>query len=162
MKNLWDTLSTDVNIFFKPKATDTDCDQQFSRLATGGRVIRSYGGFLPRSRRTAGHLLRCEHLRYIPSEGLQPYCVQSNYTHQLWLWYRLNSEPDKLQLLFRGQFDFTLVGRNPDWVAGEVTDFLAFLLLNCEEHHREIFRHKHSEIFWASAVERKFKDICSI
>jgi len=159
MKNLWDTLQTDVSKIFKPKSTSTDPDQQFCRLAAGGRVIRSYSGFLPYCRRTAGHLLRCEHLRYISSEGLQPYCVQSNFTHQIWLWYRLNREPDKLHLLFRGQFDFTLLGRDSDWVAGEVADFLAFLLLNCEGHHREIFRHSGGEIFWAYAVERKFTSL---
>lgn len=159
MKKIWDTLQTDVGQIFKTKVTAIAPDQQFSRLAVHGRVVRSYSGFLPCARRTARHILKCEHLRHIPSEGPKPYCFQSNHTHQIWLWYRLNRAPDRLHLLFRGQFDFTLLGRNSDWVAGEVADFLAFLLITCETHHREIFRHQHSDIFWTSAVERKFTSL---
>ncbi len=159
MKKIWDTLQTDVGQIFKTKVAAIDPHQQFSHLPVSGRNIRFYDGFLPCARRTARHILKCEHLRYIASEGAKPYCFQPNYTHQIWIWYKLNRDPEQLHLLFRGQFDFTMFGRDSDWVAGQIADFLAFLLINCETHHREIFRNKGSEIFWASAVERKLTNL---
>ncbi len=138
----------------------TNDDQQFSRVVASGRTISSYSGFLPCTRYGARHIFKCEHLRHIPGERL-PYRAHPSFTHQIWIWYRLTQEPGKLYLLFRGQFDFTLRDRDPDWVAEQVSEFLASLLFNCEEHTGEIFRHEDGDAFWALAVERKFKSLSS-
>lgn len=139
-----------------------DTYQQFSRVAESGRIIRAYSGILPGSRRTARHLLRCEHLRDIPGEGFSPFRAEPHHTHQIWLWYRLSKEPDKLILLFRGQFCFTLAGTDADWVAGEVADFLAYLLLSdAQNPWSEVFRHDNSDLFWALAVEKKVENLRS-
>ncbi|MDJ0718727.1 MAG: hypothetical protein QNJ54_31630 [Prochloraceae cyanobacterium] len=138
-----------------------EANQEFSRMEASGRIIRSYSGFLPSTRFQARHILRCEHLRQLPGERFQPYRTFPNYTHQLWLWYRLNSNPDKLYLLFRGQFDFTIPGKNSDKVAAEITDFIAYLLKEQENSSRELFRHKDSDNFWVMAIENEFKRLSS-
>lgn len=143
-----------------------EADQEFSRLAASGRIIRSYSGFLPCARFRARHILRCEHLRQLPGERFQPYRVFPNYTHQIWLWYRLNPKPEQLHLLFRGQFDFTIPDKYPneviaDKVAAEITDFLAYLLKKSQNYSRDFFRHKDSDTFWVMAVESKFKALGS-
>ncbi len=155
MVNLLELLTTHVP---RTKPTPTDTNQQFSRVAEGGRIIRSYSGFLPRTRRTARHILRCEHLWDIPGERL-PYRVDPSFTHQIWIWYRLNKDPEKLYLLFRGQFNFTITGHDSDWIAGQVSDSLASLLRDSKEHMHLVFRHKDCDTFWALAVERKFKSL---
>jgi hypothetical protein len=160
MINLAKLLRKDVStIFRKPRkqGAQLDPNQQFTRLEASGRVIRSYGGILPSSGGRARHILRCEHLRELPGEGLQPYRAEPNFTHQIWLWYRMNDEPDRLYLLFRGQFDFRMMGYDLDWIAGEIADFLAYLLLNCDEVAPEIFRNQYSDQFWSTAVSRKFE-----
>lgn len=136
-----------------------EADRQFSRLAESGRIIRSYSGFLPDCRFKARHILRCEHLRDIPGERFSPYRAEPHFTHQIWLWYRLNIEPNKLYLLFRGQFDFSISAIKADQMAGEVTDFLAFLLLESDRYRQNIFRNKDSDSFWVRAVERKVKSL---
>lgn len=142
----------------KSTAAPACTDQQFSRMEESGRIIRSYSGFLPSTRQTARHILRCEHLKDVPGERL-PYRAEPSFTHQIWLWYRLNRYPDKLYLLFRGQFDFTIQGLDPDVVASRISDSLADLLLDCNRSKREAFRHQDSTTFWALAVERKFKSL---
>ena len=168
MVNLSELLKGDVSGFFKQPSnkaptTGTETTEKFTSLETSGRIIRSYRGVLPCARGKARHILRCEHLRQIPGEGLPPYRARPEYTHQLWLWYRLNEEPDKLYLLFRGQFDFSLSEREPDWVAGKVSDFLAFLLIYTDKckSQREVFRHQHSDRFWLLAIEKKLQRLAS-
>lgn len=138
----------------RPNPAQADSNQSFCRMAEGGRIIRSYSGFLPSTRRLARHVLRCEHLRDIPGEGFPPYRAEASYTHQIWIWYRLNDNPQQLNLLFRGQFDFARLGRDPDQVAGGVTDYLAYLLVKGEPHIQELFRHEASDLFWALAVDQ--------
>jgi hypothetical protein len=129
--------------------------KKFSLLGESDRVIRTYGGFIPSAPKTVEHILRCEHLRQLPGDKFAPYHAEENYTHQIWLWYKLKKNPEKLELLFREQFDFKLPGMDADFVAKEVTDFLAYLLLNGEEHPLELLRHQYSHLFWTKAVEKK-------
>ena len=136
-----------------------EANRQFSRLAESGRIIRAYSGFLPDCRFRARHILRCEHLRELPGERFPPYRVEPQFTHQIWLWYRLKQEPDKLYLLFRGQFDFGFSAMDADQMSGEVTDFLAFLLLEGDQYRQNIFRNQNSDSFWVRAVERKVKSL---
>jgi len=156
MANIHKIFSSHVFSTKSAQSIPTNIDQEFSRLAESGRIVRAYGGVLPCTRRIARHLLRCEHLRQLPGERFQPYRVEPNYTHQIWLWYILKKDPDKLHLLFRGQFNFTIPGKNPDWIAEEIADFLAYLLINSEEHVQEVFRNSYSDRFWSLAVEKKF------
>jgi hypothetical protein len=135
-----------------------DANQSFTRVVETGRIIREYSGFLPCTQLTARHILRCEHLRDIPGEGLPPYRVEPNYTHQLWIWYRPQQEPGKLYLVFRGQFEFTIPGKDADEVAREVTDFLAYLMLQTGDR-RQVLRHEESDLFWADAVETKLESV---
>lgn len=69
----------------------------------------------------------------------------------------MNNEPSRLYLLFRGQFDFTIAKIEVDWTAGEIADFLAYLLLNFDGDSAEMFRNQYSDQFWTTAVSRKFE-----
>lgn len=44
-------------------------------------------------------------------------------------------------------------------MSGEVTDFLAFLLVEGNQYRHHIFRNQDSDSFWARAVERKVKHL---
>ncbi|MBW4573933.1 MAG: hypothetical protein KME08_01460 [Aphanothece sp. CMT-3BRIN-NPC111] len=136
-------------------------NQPFSRIAESGRIIRAYSGVLPCTKYTAQHLLRCEHLRDLPGEKAPPYKVQPEYTHQIWIWYRTYKEPEKLNLVFRGQFDFNTASDKSDVIAAEITDFLAYLMLQAKDP-TEVLRNKDGDVFWAMAVERKFNNILQL
>jgi hypothetical protein len=148
---------------------DTSDHQSFARVAESGRIIREYSGFLPATRLKARHILRCEHLRQLPGEGFPPYRVEPQFTHQLWLWSRNtptgNREPqplapEPLALVFRGQFEFALPGKDPDALATAVTDFLAFLLLQATDM-QQVMRYPDSDLFWADAVASCLED-CNV
>lgn len=138
--------------------TQSNAYPPFTRLAQSGRIISEYSGVLPATRLTARHILRCEHLRDIPGEGLPPYRVEPQFTHQIWLWCRPHATPDQLSLIFRGQFEFVLPGKDPDWVAAEVTDFLAYLLLQATDPNL-VMRHDESDLFWAEAIETQLESL---
>jgi hypothetical protein len=148
----------------KPKGSPDH--QSFSRMAESGRIIREYSGFLPASKLTTRHILRCEHLRQLPGEGFPPYRVEPHFTHQIWLWSRNTSTgcsapqplaPQPLALVFRGQFEFALPRQDPDTLAGAVTDFLAFLLLQATDI-QQAMRYPDSDLFWADAVASYLED----
>ncbi len=44
-------------------------------------------------------------------------------------------------------------------MSAEVTDFLAFLLVQGDGDRHYIFRNSYSDCFWVSAVERKVKSL---
>jgi len=148
-------------VFASEKTSPGDTPQPFSRVAASGRIIRAYSGFLPCSQHTARHILRCEHLRELPGQKVLPYRAEPEYTHQIWIWYRLYNQPSKLNLVFRGQFDFTIANNEADIVAREITDFLVYLMLNAKDP-REVLRNKDSELYWAAAIERKFKNMLNM
>ncbi len=127
-------------------------------MEAGGRIVREYSGFLPCSRLAGRHILRCEHLRDIPGEGFSPYRVEPEFTHQIWLWYRTNAEPDRLNLVFRGQFNFTLADHTEDWVAAEVTDFLAEMLWEAKQL-KHVTRNDQSDTFWIRTVATKLQNL---
>lgn len=127
-------------------------------MEASGRIIREYSGFLPCSQLAARHILRCEHLRDIPSEGFSPYRVEPEFTHQLWIWYRTREEPGRLQLVFRGQFDFSIPGKDADGIAGMVTDFLARMLWEAKSL-KQAQRNDNSDVFWSRAVSTKLGNL---
>ena len=145
----------------RSERTTASTNQPFSRVEESGRIIRAYSGFLPCTRHTARHLLRCEHLRQLPGEGFPPYRAQPEFTHQIWIWYRTYKEPEKLYLVFRGQFDFSITDADADLVAGEITNFLAHLMIEAKDP-REVLRHKETDIFWPLAVERKLRRLLEL
>jgi hypothetical protein len=142
----------------KPRRSPANPYQPFTRVATSGRIIREYSGVLPCARLSARHILRCEHLRDIPGEGLPPYRVEPDFTHQIWLWYRSSDEANRLRLVFRGQFDCSIPGREADVVACEVTDYLAELLWDLS-NMEESMHHENCEIFWSKAIEAKVRTL---
>lgn len=131
-----------------------DSPSPFARAMPMGRTIRAYSGVLPCTQYVARHLLKCEHLRPLPGDRFFPYQAEPHYTHQVWIWYRFHTDPSQLQLLFRGQFDFAIAGKNSAQVAAEITDYLAFLLIHSEDYQQHLFRNSGSDAFWAQAVEQ--------
>ena len=127
--------------------------EQFCRLAESGRIIRAYSGFLPGLESTARHVLRCEHLELIPGEGFSPYRAESHFTHQIWIWYRFNHSPERLNLLFRGQFNFLSSDFDAHALARRVTDYLSELLVHSDVGHEQLFLNESSWKFWALAVD---------
>ncbi|MDJ0716853.1 MAG: hypothetical protein QNJ54_22005 [Prochloraceae cyanobacterium] len=144
------------------KSLGLQIDKKFSSVETSGRILSCYSGFLPGWRFRARHILRCEHLRNIPGERFPPYRAHSSLTHQLWLWYRLNQRPDRLELLFRGQFDLSFEKSKTDEVAKEITAHLADLLTEGKTHPQELFRHLDSHQFWLCAIETKLKTLTKV
>ncbi|MBF2078570.1 MAG: hypothetical protein IGR76_08625 [Synechococcales cyanobacterium T60_A2020_003] len=128
--------------------------EQFCRMAESGRIVRTYSGVLPKLERTARHILRCEHLDVIPGEGLSPYRAEPHYSHQIWIWYRLDHTPERLNLLFRGQFDFSSSEQDSNALAARVTDYLADLLINHDEHQHQLFLNESSWEFWTLAIDQ--------
>lgn len=133
--------------------TRINSDRTFQRLEETGRVIRSYGGFLPGLESTARHILRCEHLERVSSEGFSPYRAESHLTHQIWIWYRFNHSPERLNLLFRGQFDFSRPGLDANALAGRVSDYIAELLGHSKTTQEQLFLNDSSWKFWTLAVD---------
>ncbi|PSN11871.1 hypothetical protein C7293_22555 [filamentous cyanobacterium CCT1] len=123
-------------------------------MAESGRIVRSYCGFLPRLEGRSRHIIRCEHLDFIPGEGFSPFRAEPCFTHQIWIWYRLNRNPDRLNLLFRGQFDFSCPEQDAHELARRVTDYLANLLINNGEHENQLFLSETSWKFWALAIDK--------
>ncbi|PSR13365.1 hypothetical protein C8255_25375 [filamentous cyanobacterium CCP3] len=119
---------------------------------TGG-AIRAYGGFLPGLESTARHILRCEHLEHVSSDGFSPYRAESHLTHQIWIWYRFTHSPQRLNLLFRGQFDFSRPGLDANSLAGRVSDYLAELLMHSKTTREQLFLNDSSWKFWALAID---------
>jgi hypothetical protein len=145
--------------FNAKKISVLKAEKSFSLVPKNGRIIRAYEGIVPYGINKAQHILRCEHLRQLPEEKFAPYRAEENYTHQIWLWYKLNNNPEKLELLFRGQFDFSIPDINSDLVAQQIADFLVYLMLNAEGHQKELFRHQYSYLFWSKAVEKKLESL---
>ncbi|MBW4577730.1 MAG: hypothetical protein KME08_21065 [Aphanothece sp. CMT-3BRIN-NPC111] len=143
---------------FVPRAKEvlSDTEQPFSSIKRSGRLVCGYSGFLPCTQQTARHILTCEHLRKLPEEKLPPYRFEPQYTHQIWIWYRNYKDFKKLNLLFRGQFDFAILDREPDTVAKEVSDFLAYVMIN-SKNSRELLRTQYNDTFWVLAVETKLR-----
>lgn len=127
--------------------------EQFDRLEESGRIVRAYGGFLPGLESTARHILRCEHLDLIPGEGFPPYRAESHFTHQIWIWYRFKHSPERLNLLFRGQFSFPASELDPHALARRVTDYLSELLIHRDVGHDQLFLNESSWKFWALAID---------
>ncbi|MEM8828745.1 MAG: hypothetical protein AAGE96_05240 [Cyanobacteria bacterium P01_G01_bin.19] len=46
-----------------------------------------------------------------------------------------------------------------DKMAADVTDFLAFLLVEGDQYRHNVFRNQESDRFWVRAVERKVKSL---
>lgn len=134
----------------RPQASN---NQAFHRLEETGRIIRTYGGFLPGLESTARHILRCEHLERVSSEGFSPYRAESHLTHQIWIWYRFNDSPQRLNLLFRGQFDFSRPGIDANSLARRVSDYIAELLVHSKTTREQLFLNDSSWKFWALAID---------
>lgn len=142
----------------KLTVTPVQSNPSFNRMVKASRIIREYSGALPCSQQAARHILRCEHLRPIPGEDLQPYRVEPQYTHQIWLWYRTQDQPNRMKLVFRGQFEFAIPGRSPDAIAQEVTKFLASYLMTVEDYQR-VIRQDDSDLFWATLIYTKVESM---
>jgi hypothetical protein len=128
--------------------------QPFSRMEESGRIIRTYSGVLPQLRGRARHMLRCEHLRLLPGEGFSPYRAEPDFTHQIWIWYRLNQAPERLNFLFRGQFNFAMLDQDSDTTARRVTDYIANLLTHSDEYEEQLFLNESSWNFWTLAIDK--------
>jgi hypothetical protein len=131
-----------------------EATERFSCMAESGRIVRSYCGFLPRFEGRARHIIRCEHLDFIPGEGFSPFRAEPCLTHQIWIWYRLSHNPERLNLLFRGQFDFSCPNQDAHDLARRVTDYLANLLINSSEHASQLFLNETSWKFWSLAIDK--------
>ncbi len=80
------------------------------------------------------------------------YKFEDELTHQLWIWYRELANPSHLQLLFRGQFDFSIRGYDLETVAISVTDYVAEVLWECKNPN-QVFQSPSGEAFWEKVVE---------
>lgn len=79
-------------------------DRPFQAVAVTRRIVAEWSGVLyglPKYR----HLLRCEHLRWLPHDGLEPFRAEQNFTHQFWVWGQKRNSIEPGFLLYRGQFD---------------------------------------------------------
>ena len=79
-------------------------DTPFKAVAGTRRIISEWRGVLY-GLPTYRHLLRCEHLRWLPHDGLEPFRAEPSYTHQFWCWGQKRNAAAPPFLLFRGQFD---------------------------------------------------------
>jgi hypothetical protein len=127
-------------------------------MAVSGRIVREYAGVLPCSRRTVKHLLRCEHLRPVAGDPSSPYQDDPNNTHQIWLWYRTSSEPERLHLVFRGQFNFAVPSQPADTIAVQITDSLAERLWESQQLDQTL-RYDESDDDWSSTIEQKLSEL---
>lgn len=136
--------------------------QKYLSIADNQRVLRRYCGVLPHQQNHALHILQCEHLRAIAGEVYGDYfegnSIEGDYTHQIWIWYRYYYNPEELHLLFHGQLNCQLATFNPDVVAVEVTDFLAYLLSN-SRNEQQFFQQGSNEQFWQQAIAHELNHI---
>lgn len=131
----------------------------FGPIPISGRVVRAYSGCLPLPHPTPRHILKCEHLRPLPGESMQPYRAEPDFTHQIWIWYRLVDQPDKLHLLFRSQLSFRFhkqeSDQDTDVTAVDIVDNLARLMRGLPQSAgQELFRHENSDEFWTGILEQ--------
>ncbi len=117
----------------------------------GERLISCWCGALPATRRSARHLLLCEHLR--PVSGHRPFRVLPEASHQIWLFYQPRRDLSRLNLLFRCQAALLVPGREEDWPARAGVEFLARLLSE-QKDVRKLIRFDATDHggFWAEAL----------
>ena len=151
---------------------------KLEQLPQSGRSVIAYRGIL-----LPGwlHTVRIEHLRFVPGEKYKPYRMDATKTHHLWI----VCSPLKgvgCQIVVSYQFSLIVPGgdraitldlwQEPDRAAIQIGKFLAFqsiavvtemrqpaLLRRIPDRELEAQFTKQREIFWATAVQAKWKSI---
>lgn len=164
-----------INIWKRWKTTRNPIcgDTRFKNVPVvkAGRVVSRYSGVLPQVP-AFRHLLLVAHLRILPGEGLEPYRVDPNNTHELWIWYQHRPIGAK-KLLFRCQFDagsylierakispdykrfaaIKIAEHQSDKCAKFVAQVIADLLEDSTEYGATLAS-KDGDWYWSLAVER--------